>query len=169
MIHRLILITFFSILTICITSSCTNPQTIHSTDGTMQNESISESNEIDDNDEKPVSEMTEEELLNSKRFKAKMRELAPIYAKQKVQFKMLCSKWSRCKSNREKRQFINKHKDEVGMDFDVDISTIAKAENLFVTHPDKFMEVMELKLKARAARELAEESYQRSYELRYSE
>ena len=79
------------------------------------------------------------------------------------------SEWSRCKSNKEKRQFINEHEDEVGMDFDVDISTIVKAENLFVTHPDEFMEAMELKLKARAARELAEESYQRSYELRYSE
>lgn len=164
MIRRLMIIALFNILIICITSSCTN-----STDGTTQNRSISEPNEVDNNDKKSVSEMTKEELLNSKRFKAKMRELAPIYAKQKVQFKMLCSEWSRCKSNKEKRQFINEHEDEVGMDFDVDISTIAKAENLFVTHPDEFMEAMELKLKARAARELAEESYQRSYELRYSE
>lgn len=163
MIHRLI-IALLCILTIYITSSCSN-----STNDTTRNESISETNEVDHNDEKPISEMTKEELLNSKRFKAKMRELAPIYAKQKVQFKMLCSEWSRCKSNKEKRQFINEHEDEVGMDFDVDISTIAKAENLFVTHPDEFMEAMELKLKARAARELAEESYQRSYELRYSE
>ena len=51
----------------------------------------------------------------------------------------------------------------------MDISTISKAENLFVTHPEEFMKAMELKLKARAARELADENYQKAYELRYSE
>ena len=113
--------------------------------------------------------MTEEELLNSKEFKTKMRELAPIYAKQKVQFKMLCSEWTACKSNKERRKFIADHEYEVGLEFDVDISTISKAENLFVTHPEEFMKAMELKLKARAARELANENYQKAYELRYSE
>ena len=141
----------------------------NSTNNKMSNGSATSEVETIDIDEKPVSEMTQEEVLNSKRFKAKMRELAPVYAEQKVKFKMLCSEWSRCKTANEKRQFIRDNEYEVGEYFDVDISTIAKAENLFVTHPGEFMKAMELKLQARAAKELAEESYQRAYELRYSE
>ena len=143
--------------------ACTNS-------GSVSNKNtVSDSSEIIEENDKPISEMTEEELLNSKEFKTKMRELAPIYAKQKVQFKMLCSEWTACKSNKERRKFIADHEYEVGLEFDVDISTISKAENLFVTHPEEFMKAMELKLKARAARELADENYQKAYELRYSE
>ncbi len=143
--------------------ACTN------SGGVSNKNTVSDSSEITEENDKPISEMTKEELLNSKEFRAKMRELAPIYAKQKVQFKMLCSEWAACKSNKDRRQFIADHEYEVGLEFDVDISTISKAENLFVTHPEEFMKAMELKLKARAARELAEENYQKAYELRYSE
>ncbi len=120
-------------------------------------------------EEKPISEMTMEEIEQTPRFKAKMRELAPVYAKYKVEFKMLCGKWRRCSTNREKIQFIHENEYYVGELFDVDISTVSKAENLFVTHPNEFLYAMELKLKARACRELAEENYSKAMELRYSE
>lgn len=163
MVNRLWIV-FCGFIIICSSLACSN-----STNGGIHEDSVSVRGGIEEAEEKPVSEMTQEEILNSKRFKEKMRELAPVYAEQKVKFKMLCSEWSRCKTANEKRQFIRDNEYEVGEYFDVDISTIAKAENLFVTHPEEFMKAMELKLQARAAKELAEESYQRAYELRYSE
>lgn len=99
--------------------ACTN------SGGVSNKNTVSDSSEITEENDKPISEMTKEELLNSKEFRAKMRELAPIYAKQKVQFKMLCSEWAACKSNKDRRQFIADHEYEVGLEFDVDISTIS--------------------------------------------
>lgn len=155
-IETLLLCSFITLLSGCVSSGDTNSK------------SNTDSTNIVRTD-KPISEMTQEEILDSPQFKAKMRELAPVYAKQKVYFKMLCSEWERCKSNKEKHQFIYDNEDEVGEMFDVDISTISKAENLFVTHPEEFLKAMELRLKARACKELAEESYQRAYELKYSD
>ena len=122
-----------------------------------------------DYSDKPISEMTMEEIEQLPEFRAKMRELAPIFAKQKVEFKMLCSRWERCKTNQEKLNFIDRNEYKVGEMFDVDISTISKAQNLFVTHADDFLKVLETRLKGQACLELAEEKYKKAYELRYSE
>lgn len=158
-----IIATLCALLVFAFITSCSKPNKASSHD------SISESAECAEDKENDISEMTEEEILNSPKFKAKMRELAPIYAKQMSLFNLLQSEWTKCITNKEKIQFINDHEYEVGMEFDVDISTISKAEYIFVTHPENFLKAMELRLKARAAGELAEESYQKAFELKYSE
>ena len=81
--------------------ACTNSGGVSNKNTVSDSFEITAQAEITEENDKPISEMTKEELLNSKEFRAKMRELAPIYAKQKVQFKMLCSEWAACKSNKD--------------------------------------------------------------------
>lgn len=48
--------------------ACTN------SGGVSNKNTVSDSSEITEENDKPISEMTKEELLNSKEFRAKMRE-----------------------------------------------------------------------------------------------